>query len=110
MEQCFECYAEFRLNNVGIKKLAEVCNISSGSLYTYFSDLDDLIIQSTEHCMNKVEDEFMEKVPASPADIERFVDEVPYWTARENGKKYRLMYQIYTNPKYIEHKKSILKV
>ena len=26
-------------------------------------------------------------------------------TAREHGKKYRLMYQVYTHPKYIEHGK-----
>ncbi len=35
----------------------------------------------------------------------RFIDEIPYWTAKKHGKKYRLMYQVYTNPKYIEHGK-----
>ena len=34
-----------------------------------------------------------------------FVREVPYWTAKRHGKKYRLMYQVYTLPKYIEHGK-----
>ena len=29
----------------------------------------------------------------------------PYWTAREHGSKYRLMYQVYTHPKYIECEK-----
>ncbi len=33
------------------------------------------------------------------------IEEVPYWTAREHGKKYQLMYQIYTHPKYIEYGK-----
>lgn len=105
MSLCYECYAKYGLNNVGIKKLGEACNISSGSLYTYFKDLDDLIIQSTEYCMSKVEDEFMEIAPTSPADIERFIDEVPYWTAEKHGEKYRLMYQVYTNPKYISYGK-----
>ncbi|MGM9554819.1 MAG: hypothetical protein ACI3V2_10965 [Faecousia sp.] len=35
----------------------------------------------------------------------RFIDEIPYRTAEKHGKKYRLMYQIYTHPKYIEHGK-----
>lgn len=35
----------------------------------------------------------------------RFIDEIPYWTAQKHGKKYRLMYQVYTHPKYIEHGK-----
>lgn len=38
-------------------------------------------------------------------NILRFIDEIPYWTAKNHGKKYRLMYQIYTNPKYIENGK-----
>ena len=55
--------------------------------------------------MEKVEDDFMEMAPTDPEDVVRFVKEVPYWTAKKHGKKYRLMYQIYTHPKYIEHGK-----
>ena len=47
----------------------------------------------------------MEMAPTDPKDVVRFVKEVPYWTAKKHGKKYRLMYQIYTHPKYIEHGK-----
>lgn len=55
--------------------------------------------------MSKVEDDFMEKSPANADDLERFISEIPYWTAETHGKKYRLMYQIYTHPKYREHGK-----
>ena len=58
MERCFECYAEFGLNNIGIKGLSKVCGVSPANLYGYFNDLDDLIIQATEYCMSKVEDGF----------------------------------------------------
>ena len=79
MEKCFECYAENGLTGTGI--------------------------ESTAYCMEKVEDDFMEMAPTDPEDVVRFVKEVPYWTAKKHGKKYRLMYQIYTHPKYIEHGK-----
>lgn len=102
MEKCYDCYAEYGLNSVGIKALAKACGISSGNLYVYFENLDDLIIQSTEHCMSKVEDDFMALAPKSFEDVMRFIDEIPYWTAEKHGKKYRLMYQVYTHPKYIE--------
>ncbi len=109
MRKCFECYAENGLSKTGIKTLAEACGCTQGNLYIYFKDLDDLIVQSTEFCMSRVEDEFMQKAPTDPQDIERFINEVPYWTAKEHGKKYRLMYQIYTHPKYIEYGKKFFK-
>ena len=105
MEKCFECYAENGLNGTGMKALSQACGGAPGNFYLYFKNLDDLIIQSTAHCMAKVEDEFMAKAPTDLNDVARFVAEVPYWTAREHGKKYRLMYQVYTHPKYIEHGK-----
>ena len=45
------------------------------------------------------------KAPTDPQDLMRFIDEIPYWTARQHGKKYRLMYQVYTHPKYIRYGK-----
>lgn len=105
MEKSFECLAEKGLSGVGIRALGEHCGCNPAVFYTYFKDLDDLIVQSTEHCMSKVEDDFMALAPTSADDLERFINEVPYWTAEKHGKKYRLMYQVYTHPKYIEHGK-----
>ena len=109
MEKCFECYAEHGFNSVGIKGLAKSCGISSGNLYSYFENLDELIILSTEYCMSKVEEEFMAKAPSNVADLWRFIDRIPYWTAETHGKKYRLMYQIYTHPKYREYGQKFFK-
>ncbi|MGN0779147.1 MAG: TetR/AcrR family transcriptional regulator [Aristaeellaceae bacterium] len=103
MEACFGCYAENGLTGTGIQALADACGLSKASLYTYFDSLDDLIVESTAYCMSKVEDDFMQLAPTGMEDMSRFIDEVPYWTAERHGKKYRLMYQVYTHPKYIEH-------
>ena len=105
MEKCFECFAENGLSSVGIRALAKHCECNVAVFYNYFTDLDDLIVQSTEYCMSKVEDDFMEKAPTDVEDMWRFVDEIPYWTAEKHGKKYRLMYQVYTHPKYLEYGK-----
>ena len=103
MEKCFDCYAEHGLTEVGVKTIAEACGCNVASLYQYFENLDDLIIQSTEYCMSKVEDTFMAKAPTDVEDLWRFIDEIPYWTAKNHCKKYRLMYQVYTHPKYREY-------
>ena len=105
MECCFACYAEHGLSGIGIKGIAQACGCTPASLYQYFENLDDLIIQSTAYCMAKVEEDFMAKAPTDVDGVMRFIEEVPYWTAKKHGKKYRLMYQIYTHPKYIEHGK-----
>ena len=103
MEGCYDCFAENGLHGTGIRALGEHCGGSSNMLYTYFENLDDLIVQSTEYCMSKVEDDFMAKAPTDVEDLWRFIDEIPYWTAEKHGKKYRLMYQVYTHPKYREY-------
>ena len=103
METCFDCYAEYGFTSVGVKEIAKACDCSVATLYLYFDNLDDLIVQSTEYCMGKVEDEFMAKAPTDVESLWRFIDEIPYWTAEQHGKKYRLMYQVYTHPKYREH-------
>lgn len=105
MEKCFDCYAENGLTGTGIKTLARECGCTSGTLYVYFKNLDELIVESTAYCMTKVEDDFMARSPNNPTELMRFIDEIPYWTAQKHGKKYRLMYQVYTHPKYIEHGK-----
>ncbi|WP_177917367.1 TetR/AcrR family transcriptional regulator [uncultured Eubacterium sp.] len=105
MEKCYECYAEYGLTGTGIQMLADACGCTKGNLYSYFKNLDELIIESTDYCMTKVEDDFMAEAPTDPQDVMRFINEIPYWTAEKHGKKYRLMYQVYTHPKYIEYGK-----
>lgn len=109
MEGCFDCYAKNGLAGVGVKAISEACGCNVASIYQYFENLDDLIIQSTEYCMSKVEDDFMAKAPTDVDDLWRFIEEIPYWTARKHGAKYRLMYQVYTHPKYREYGQKFFK-
>ena len=109
MEKCFDCFTENGLYGTGIRALGKYCGFNHAVLYTYFKDLDDLIVQSTAYCMSKVEEDFMAKAPESAADLWRFVDEIPRWTAEKHGKKYRLMYQVYTHPKYRAHGQAFFK-
>lgn len=105
MTKCYESFAENGLSSTGIRALGKSCGCNPATLYLYFKDLDDLIIQSTEYCMSKVEDEFMERAPKNVNDLEKFINETPYWTKEQHGKKYRMMYQVYTHPKYREYGK-----
>ena len=105
MKACYDCYAENGLYGTGIAAIAKAAGVSKATLYTYFDSADDLLIQSTDYCMNCVEKEFVDKAPVDINDAIKFIDEIPEWTLKEHGMKYRLMYQVYTHPKYIEYGK-----
>ena len=95
LETCFDTFCENGLENTSLKMLADACGVTNGSLLYYFESKDNLVIEATAHCMAKVEDDFMAQAPTSFADIERFLREMPYLTAKLHGAKYRFMYQVY---------------
>lgn len=51
----------------------------------------------------------MARAPKDFADIERFLREMPYVTAKLHGAKYRFMYQVYASPKYREFGRQFFK-
>ena len=103
LETCFEVFCKNGLERTSLKMLAEACGVTNGNLLYYFDSKDNIVIQSTAHCMARVEDDFMARAPRSFGDIERFLREMPYITARLHGEKYRFMYQVYASPRYREH-------
>lgn len=109
LEQCFECFCEHGLAGTSTKLLAAHCGMSAGNLFNYFSSKDEIIIESTAHCMEKVEDDFMQHAPRSLEEVERFLTEMPELTAKLHGAQYRFMYQVYTSPQYREHGKTFFK-
>ena len=109
LETCFDTFCQYGLENTGLKKLADACNVCNAALTYYFGSKDAIIIESTAYCMAKVEDDFMAQAPRDFADIERFLREMPHRTAALHGAKYRFMYQVYASPKFREHGKEFFK-
>lgn len=109
LENCFDTFCKNGLENTSMQKLSEACGVTNAALVYYFGSKDNIVIESTAYCMEKVEDDFMAKAPTSFEDIERFLTEMPYLTAHLHGAKYRFMYQVYASPKYREHGKKFFK-
>ena len=109
MPLCFECFCKKGIEATSTQKLAEACGMSSGNMFHYFKSKDEIIVESTAYCMAKVEDDFMQHAPESYDDIKRFIKEVPYWTAKQHGEKYRFMCQVYTSPQYRQYGKEFFK-
>lgn len=109
LERCFNKLCEHGLENTSLKMLGEACGITNATMLYYFGSKDNIIIKATAYCMAKVEDDFMKRAPKDFADIERFLNEMPYVTAKLHGSKYRFMYQVYASPKYREFGKDFFK-
>ena len=86
MEKCYDYYCENGLYGTGMKELAAHCGVSASNLYHYFKNKDDLIIESTAYCMEKVENDFMMLAPEYQEDVIRFLNETPEWTAKNRKK------------------------
>lgn len=106
LETCFDVFCQHGLENTGLKLLADACGVTNGALLYHFGSKDNIVIESTAHCMAKVEDDFMALAPQNAADIERFLCQMPRLTAEMHGAKYRFMYQVYASPKYREQGKA----
>ena len=63
------------------------------SLGSFKTEQEQKQRQKIAAIMSKVEDTFMAKAPTDVEDLWWFMDEIPYWTAKKHGKKYRLLYQ-----------------
>lgn len=86
MEISYDCYAEHGLAGTGIKTVMDACGMSKASIYTYFDSIDDLILQSTAHFMIETELAYMRLAPKKIEDVDKFIDETPYWASKKYGK------------------------
>ena len=86
LETCFDTFCENGLETTSLKMLADACGVTNGSLLYYFESKDNLVIEATAPCMATVEDDFMAQATRF-ADIERFLREMPYLTAKLHGAK-----------------------
>lgn len=109
LEICFDTFCQYGLENTSMKMLSEACGVTNAALVYYFGTKDAIVIESTAHCMTKVEDDFMANAPTSFSDIVRFLREMPALTAKLHGAKYRFMYQVYASPKYREYGKEFFR-
>ena len=85
LEICFDTFCRHGLEGTSLKMLSEACGVTNAALVYYFGTKDNIVIESTAHCMARVEDDFMANAPTSFSDIARFLQEMPALTARRGS-------------------------
>lgn len=102
MEKSFARYCETGLRDTGIKDLAKACGMTAPNFYSYFDNLDQLIVEATEHCMIKIENEILDAAPTTREEIAPFIEYIFGHSRELHSKEYRFMYQVFTSPAFLE--------
>lgn len=105
MEKSFARYCETGLRDTGIKDLAKACGMTAPNFYSYFDNLDQLIVEATEHCMIKIENEILSQAPKTREEIPAFIEKMIVPSRDFHSKEYRFMYQVFASPAFLEHGK-----
>ena len=105
MEKSFARFCETGLRDTGIKDLAKACNMTAPNFYSYFDNLNQLIVECTNHCISKIENEFFDQAPRTKEDVIPFIERVIDPNNNSHAKEYRFMHQVYTSPAFLEYGK-----
>lgn len=103
IDSCFRAFVENGLENTGVQLLSKYCGFKTNqALYHYFNCKDQVVIECVDAALRTMEAEFMKKAPTSRADLLSYLQKFPKWAADNYENEFRLVYQVYTSPRYKE--------
>lgn len=99
LDKCFEYLVNKGLEQATVKNLCEETGISSGSIYYWFKDRNEMILDSTKYGLSKVIDEMFGYVLLSSDDLvfllNKFSEQVMKFK-----KELRFIYQVVMSEQY----------
>ena len=99
MKQCFECIVEYGIEKVSIRAFSEATGMTASSLYYWFKDKNEIVLDSTEYGIKVIADVFFEHAMDR---ISRF-DEISQGfqkLARQYQSYLKTVCQIVASPQY----------
>lgn len=101
LEPSFKYLVQNGLENTSVRDLCKAMGISSGSIYYWFEDKDDIYISTVKYGIsqvaNKLFDTLFEKIHDPKLFFDTFLDEVDKYKL-----ELRLIFQVTTSPVYGE--------
>ena len=102
LQKSFDLLAARGLENTGMRDLCKACGFATNnSLYYYFGNKDNLIVECIAYGMEKVEREFLQRAIVNSVDLKKFFEETPK-LAEKFSKDMSILYQVALSPKYRE--------
>lgn len=99
LQKCFECLVSAGLENVSIREFTKATGLNSSSLYYWFSDKDEIVLDATEYGLNKIITCLFDYATKNIDDIEMMCKGFPN-VVKEYSSQLRLIFQVATSPQY----------
>lgn len=99
LKNCFECIIKHGIEKVSIRTFSEATGMTLSSLYYWFKDKDEIILDSTEYGIKEIVDKLFEYAMENVQDVKKMCEEFPKIVKKyENTLK--AIFQIATSPQY----------
>ena len=97
--KCFECLVEQGLEKATTRIFGAATGLSNSSLYYWFKDKDDIILNSTMYGINSIIENLFADAYTYLNDIDVLFEVLPK-SVLNYKKQLRLVYQVLTSPQY----------
>ena len=104
LKSCFYCLMANGLENTSIKNFCEATGMTASSIYYWFKDKDEIVIDATKFGLNLVADCIFDHVfdTIKNNGVEKLIKGLPTFVD-EYKSELRLVYQVVTSPQYGEY-------
>jgi len=99
MEKSFEYFSQNGLENTSLRDLCKGIGVSSGSMYYWFDNKEDIIITTAKYALEKAVDEIFNVAFDGMKDLEDFFERV-FEAIDEHIPEMRFICQVATSPYY----------
>ena len=106
LEKCFECLMETGIEGASIKEFSSATGMTASSLYYWFEDKDEILLDSTEYGLKKVLEKLFNYAEKHIDNIEELCEGFPV-LIEEQSAALRFVLQVAASPKYGERAVSI---
>lgn len=101
LQKCFKSIMEYGVEKVSVKTISNATGMTSSSLYYWFKDKDEIILDATEYGVKEIVDKLFGYAMENVNDIQKMCEEFPD-VVRKYENILKAIFQIATSPRYGE--------
>lgn len=99
LKKCFECLVETGIEGASINNFSSATGMASSSLYYWFEDKDEILLDSTEYGLKKVLEKLFDYAEKHIDNIEELCEGFPKLIEKQSAAL-RFVLQVAASPKY----------